>query len=132
MQGRTRLLHVGVDSTTVPRIRVGFQPQPEAREWADDLAAEIQACAGIAPPLFRASSEGSAAREAFRRFTAAVVEHLGEIVAAEASMKLELPVALSFERLRGADVQARARASATLVDKAGLSADEALRLVGLD
>ena len=44
-------------------------------------------------------------REAFRRLTAAVVEHLSELVAEEAATKLEEAVALSFEALRGADVQ---------------------------
>ncbi|MCY4535418.1 MAG: hypothetical protein OXB91_08645 [Bryobacterales bacterium] len=46
--------------------RVGFQPPAEARMWANDQERRIVGAAGIAPPLFLADSDGTAAREAFR------------------------------------------------------------------
>ncbi len=66
----------------------------------------------------------------FRRYTATAAAYLGQIVEAEASAKLDAPVTLTFERLRGADVQGLGRALKSLVES-GATYEDALVQVGL-
>ncbi len=87
-------------------------------------------CAGISPPLFQSSSDGAGSHKSYRRLVNTTIEHLSRLVSEEASRKLELPVALSFERLRGTDIQGIARALKALVASGATYAD-ALVHVGL-
>ena len=130
LRGRTRMTY-GAGDTEPRRLRIGFQPPQGSLEWADGLQARFWAACGFSPALFASGGDGTSQREAFRRFTASTVEHLGELVALEAERKLELPVALSFERLRGSDVQGLGRAVKSLVES-GQSLADALAAVGLE
>lgn len=127
MAGHTRLIG---GAGSLPSARVGFQPPAEARNWANDQERRIMGAAGIAPPLFLAMGDGTAAREAFRRYSATTAAYLGAIIEAEAAAKFETPVQVTFERLRGSDTQGLGRAVKALVD-AGADYGEALVQVGL-
>ena len=127
MAGQTRMIG---SAGSLPSQRVGFQPPAEARNWANDQERRIMGAGGIAPPLFLADSDGTAAREAFRRYSATTAAYLGAIIEAEASAKFETPVTVTFERLRGSDTQGLGRAVKSLVE-AGASYDDALVQVGL-
>ena len=69
-------------------------------------------------------------RESWRRFVLSTVAPLGRLISAEASKKLERPVSLSFESLRGSDAQGISRAVKALTDS-GMSLPDALATVGL-
>ncbi len=134
LQGRTR---VTVDDRArnpqgnVAKYRIGFQPDAEARPWASDLEKRVMAAAGMSPALLLSETDGTASREAFRRFSALVVGYLASIVSTEATRKLETPVSLGSAALRGSDSQGLGRAVKSLVDS-GMSLAEALKTVGLD
>ena len=118
------------DTTGFHAVRYGFAPDAEARHWAADTERRVWAAAGVSPAMFLSSSDGTAAREAFRRFTATTAAYLGDLIAEEASLKLEMDVTLSFEKLRGSDIQGIGRAVKSLVD-AGASYEDALVQAGL-
>ena len=69
-------------------------------------------------------------RESYRRFTLTTISPLGEIIGQELTIKLATNIVLSFETLRGSDVQGAARAVAALV-KAEIDKERALKIVGL-
>ena len=83
---------------------------------------------------FSGSSEGSGAREAFRRFLHATIGPAAELVQEECAVKLDSPgLVLSFDDLFAADVQGRARAWRSLAgQEAALDPQTAARLVGLN
>ena len=130
LRGHTRLAFTGREASSLGRFRVGFQPEPEARQWAANLTSSVYSACGIPGGLFAIGGDGTASRETWRRFTVSTVHHIGQLVAAEAEAKLELPVALSFERLRGADAQSQARGYAALV-QSGMSDPDALKAMNL-
>lgn len=109
--------------------RLGFNPPQAAATWSDASERKIMNAAGLAPSL-RLGSDGTGAREGFRRFTNLVASNLGQIVEAEATRKLEVSVSIGFERLRGSDSQAIGRALKSMVD-AGVPLADALVQVGL-
>ena len=121
---------VGIGEATMAHtLRVGFDPSEQALRWTTALTTALWSACGFAPGLFAGDSQ-QASREAWRRWTL-TVEHLGELVAAEATAKVEQPVALSFERLRsGFDSQTLGRAIKALTD-AGVSLSDTLERVGL-
>ena len=81
--------------------------------------------------LLTAGADGTASREALRRWTHVHVIPLGRIVAAELSDKLDLPgLTLGFEALYGSDVVGRASAAKRMVE-AGMPAEKAFALSGL-
>lgn len=110
--------------------RFGSDPPSELREIRGAAVPAILAAAGVPVELLR-SSDRAGQRESFRRFSLTTLQPLGNLIAAEASAKLERPVTVSFERLRGADVQGIGRALKALVDS-GMALPDALEAVGLD
>ena len=77
-------------------------------------------------------ADGTLAREAYRQFFLSTVQPLGLMIQEVLREGLDAPrLSLSFKRLGGLDVQARARAFKSLVD-GGVQADEAKRLVGFN
>ena len=98
------------------RMRSGFQPDPEARQWAGDLERPTMNAAGLSPALLDSESDGTAAREGFRRFVNVTLAHLAGIVEEEASTKLDMPVSLDLSRLRGIDAPSLGRAIKSEVD----------------
>ena len=89
----------------------------------------VLAACGVPPPLV-APGDGTAAREAWRRFLHGTIHPLGEIVAEEASRKLGIDVGLSFDRLFASDLSGRARAFQSMVN-GGMDAGKAAALAGL-
>ena len=115
----------------VNTAKIGFQPDTEVRSWAKDLERRVMNAGGLSPALLVSESDGTASREALRRFAAITANHLGQVVSEEASLKLEQDVVLTFEKLRGSDSQGLGRALKAMTD-AGMSLADALQAVGLD
>jgi len=96
-----------------------------------ESAMTLAAAFGVAPSLLTARSDGSAQRESFRRFLHTSLSPLARLIEEELTRKLEAPVTLDLTDIHAADVAGRARAFRSLVD-AGLSEDQALRIVGIN
>ena len=111
--------------------RIGFEPPDIARSVREDVFGHVLAACGVPPSLVHERAEGTAAREAFRRWTHVAVEPLGELVAAEIGDKLDVPgLRLNFGQLFSSDLAGRARAVGILA-KAGVELADARRLAGL-
>ena len=88
----------------------------------------LSAC-GIPVDLV-SKSEGTASREAFRRFLHTSIDPVARLVAQELSEKLETDVTLDLSSLHASDVQGRARAFQSLVG-GGMPIAEAAAVTGL-
>ncbi|MDD9980192.1 MAG: phage portal protein [Gammaproteobacteria bacterium] len=128
--------------TNVAQMTGGQEPSSrwEAQKLGPDLGAgqlelrsrsalDVMAAHGVPPALFD-RSDGSAAREAYRRWTLGTLAPLGRLVALELSRKLDLRITIRFDALAGADLATRGRALRQLVD-AGVPLDEARQITGL-
>ena len=88
------------------------------------------AACGVPVELIEAG-QGTASREAYRRFLHSTIAPVARIAAHEIGRKLDVEnLAFKFDALRASDVAGKARAFAGMVG-AGLSADVALGLAGL-
>ena len=76
------------------------------------------------------SSEGTGAREAFRRFLHATIAPAARLVEVELSAKLDTEVTLSFDALYASDITGRARAFQSMVG-GGMDVAKAAALSGL-
>ena len=112
------------------RTRVGPEFALNQVYLRDRLNADIAAAFGVPIELLIADGEGTATREAFRRFVLTTIQPLASMLAEELSLKLDASVAFSFDSLRSSDLQGIARAIKALVDS-GKSLDEAMALAGL-
>ena len=74
--------------------------------------------------------QGTAAREAWRRFLHATIDPLGKLVAEELTEKFEFPVSLNFDSLMASDISGRARAFQSMVG-GGIEITKAAALSGL-
>lgn len=111
------------------RIGAAFPPELEAAR-ASASAALLAAC-GVPPALAEPGADGTASREAYRRFLHVGLAPLARIIAREVARRLDVPgAALTFGELAAADVATRARALASFV-KAGLTIEEARQVVGV-
>lgn len=99
------------------------------------LRNHIESCVlglyGIHPALVSSSSDGTAQREAWRRFTVGTVEAVALVVGGELSTVFGEPVSLTFGRLHANDINGRARAYRSMVD-GKIPVEDARRLAGLD
>ena len=130
--GEPRIVGVGHNNSgAVKTVHIGPDLPGTLRELASDETRAIWAAAGMPPGLFAAEGDGTAVREAQRRFLSSTVYHLAGLVQEEMRLKLDPASALKLDHLRDVQVQGQARAMAALV-KAGVSIPEALRLAGLD
>ncbi len=109
--------------------RFGADPPDSTIKLRKDAAADILSCYGV-PIELVTTADGTGMRESYRRFTLTTISPLGEIIGEELTIKLETNIVLSFETLRGSDVQGAARAVAALV-KAEIDKERALKIVGL-
>ena len=116
----TRKTSVSRIGPSIPASSVGLKT--EASE-------AVFTALGIPLPLV-SGAEGTAAREAWRRFASGCLEPLGRLAATELSDKLDAEIGISFERLFAADLSGRARAFQSLVG-GGMSPKKAARLAGL-
>ena len=78
----------------------------------------------------RPHADGTAQREAYRRFVMASVEPVADLIAEAASEALDTSVSFDFSGVWAHDLAGRATALAKLT-AAGIPIDEARRLAGL-
>lgn len=111
--------------------RLGANPPEALVDLSDRGTLAVLAACGIPPELMSGQSQGTAAREAFRRFLHATVTPLLAAMAAEAAHKLATPgLAFDTTGLHAADVAGRARAFQSMVG-AGMEVSKAAALSGL-
>ena len=109
--------------------RLGANPPTSLVELQRLATEEIYMACGVPPGLFSARNNAGS-REAYRQFIHATIAPLGRLVADELQRKLEVPVTITWEELRSADIAGRARAFQSLVG-AGMAVDRAAALAGL-
>ena len=110
-------------------MRIGAAHHTASVELANAARSSVLAACGI-PPALSHRGEGAGLREAYRQFLFGTVEPIGRQIAAEATAKLDVAVALDFAGLQAADVQGRSRAYASLVN-AGMPSKAAARIAGV-
>ena len=111
--------------------RLGAQftaPQVALRDHVESCVLGLY---GIHPAIVAANSDGTAQREAWRRFTVGTVEPVALVVGAELSRAFGETVTLTFGRLHANDITGRARAYRSMVD-AQMPVADARRLAGLE
>ena len=109
--------------------RLGPEPPEALATVRRDTFEAVLAATGTPPSLFT-DADGTAQREAFRRYLTLTVAPLGRLLAAELTAKLETPVSLDFASLYAHDLVGRASAFQRLVSS-GLELQEALAISGL-
>ena len=97
--------------------------------WKAVLIAVSAAC-GIPAGLSDPDADGTAQREAYRRFVMASVQPIADEVAEIAGEALDTSVTIGFAALHAHDITGRSNAMAKLVS-AGMSLADAQKLVGL-
>ena len=136
LQGRIALVETtrgGWDQSAAPRrdfdlVRVGPDiPRGNVDAFRAARESVLSAC-GYAVQL-EGNSDGTAQREAWRRYMHGTVAPLGRLVAVEAA-RIGLPIDIDFESLFASDVQGRARAFASLVG-GGMSLEAAAAATGI-
>ena len=145
LRGRTSLLETG-------RIQSMARDAPGSDDWkprrlgADppsglvSLRADVEACIasvfGVSPSLLTSTSDGTMARESWRRLLHGVVAPLGKLLSAELRLKLGSPdLALEWRELSAADTAGRGRAFRQLTGNGtspGLTVAQAAAVVGID
>ena len=93
------------------------------------FAAVLNAC-GVPDALAMPGADGTAQREAFRRFLTVGLEPVGQIVAAELAEKLAGPVRFDFTGTYAHDLAGRAAAFSKLV-QGGMALPDAVAVSGL-
>ena len=109
--------------------RAGMDPPEVLATIRGDTADAIFRACGVPEALVN-DADGTAQREAYRRWVMAAVSPMADQLAAELSEKLETPISFRFDGLWAHDTAGRASALASLV-QAGMSLDDALAKVGL-
>ncbi len=109
--------------------RLGPQPPESLGKVMSQGFTEVLAACGCPPSLF-VDADGTAQREAFRRFFSVTVEPLGRLLEVELSAKLETDIRLSFAGRFSADLSGRARAFQSMVG-GGMDVSKAAALSGL-
>ena len=109
--------------------RVGADPPAGEVKLLERSFVEVLSACGVPAALFE-TGDGTAAREAFRRFLHSTLQPLGDLIALELSAKLEADVAVNLDRLFAADLAGRARAFQSMVG-AGMDPGKAAGLAGL-
>ena len=110
-------------------IRWGPEPHAQMMAAYTQAATTALSACNIPPGLILGGLDGSASKEQYRQFYLTGLQSLAGLVEAEVRRKLG-PVELVFDKLQAADIQARSRAYKGFID-AGMSSDDALKLVGL-
>ena len=140
MKGGIGLVRSGSNSYD-PRGQVGNGDWRSARFGADlpegnisarrDAGMDLVAAMGIPSGLYSGGATGTGLQEAYRQFSTAMLEPLGELVAAELRDKLDVPnLVLRFDKVAASDVVRRATAFQRLRDS-GVLEDDARRIAGV-
>ena len=131
--------HAGQWDTETPaggvRSRLEHVTYGMERENVDALRTatgrDVLGACGVPPTLFVPNSDGTAQREAFRRFLHASLRPLARIMESELRLKLDAPdLILDLSEVNAADTAGRARAFGALI-KAGVSGEDAARETGI-
>lgn len=110
-----------------------IQPDPQQGHVSirSESAQEVLAALGVPPSLVMSSSDGTAQREAFRRFLHSTIHPLAAIVQEELREKLDSPqLTLNFQKLFAADLSGRARAFQSMVG-GGMDITKAASISGI-
>ena len=92
---------------------------------------DVLAACGVPPTLLVANSDGTAQREAYRRFLHTSLRPLARIMEAELRLKLDAPdLILDLGELHASDTAGKARSFKAFVDS-GMSGEDAAREVGV-
>ena len=115
-----------------------FDPKrlgPHPPESLVRLRAQVEICIfalfGLSPSLVNSTSDGTMARESFRRLQTSAIRPLANIIENELQRVLEVPFALSLAPLRALDTQGAARALHSLA-QSGMNFDDALKASGFE
>ena len=111
-------------------VRFGANWPTAVSEARDPIGASILAACGVPPTLAAVSSDGTAQREAFRRFLVSTIRPVAQIIETELQAKLDPAAELRFSDLAASDVTGKARAASSLI-KGGIEKERALRIAGL-
>ena len=111
--------------------RLGADPPSALVTLRQHVESSVLACFGVPAPLGPMGlTDGTAMREALRRYWTLTVQPLADVIAEELARVLERPAALTIGRAAGtADVASRARAVKALHD-AGVELPDAMHRVG--
>ncbi len=140
LRGRTALVETvahawGEGRSAAPQAdwrpqRIGANPPPSLATLRSDSGMAVLAACGVSSDLFM-PGDASGQREAWRRFLHGSVQPLGDLLAGELAVKLDVPgLRLNFDRLMASDLSGRARAFGSLV-QGGMDAERAAALAGL-
>ena len=110
--------------------RLGPEIPDGLRALYGDILDRVLGACGIPAALAAADADGTAQREAYRRFVMSAVEPVAEVIAEEASAKLDAEVGFDFAQLHAHDIQGRASAYERL-RRAEMPDADARRLTGL-
>lgn len=111
--------------------RLGPTPNSQLIELLGVAAHQVYAACGVPPTLFVSNSDGTAQREAFRRFLHSSLRPLARLVERELQTKLNAPgLALDLSELHAADVAGRARSFKALI-ASGVAPVDAARETGV-
>ena len=111
--------------------RFGISPPLPLVSLRNDVAVSVLACNLIPPSLVQTNSDGTAQREAYRRWIQSGIAPTGRIVAKEFSRVLGVEISFEWDRLHASDVTGKARAAKALAEIEGVSMEKALMLAGL-
>ena len=109
--------------------RLGANPPIGLVKLHEQASAEVLGACGV-PVELLTSGEGTALREAHRRFLFSTISPLGRTVSEELSAKFETSVSLGWAELMASDIAGRARAFQSLVG-GGMQLERAAALSGL-
>ena len=112
-------------------VRIGANPPETLAMLRSESALSVLAACGVPVELIATRGDGTAQREAWRRFLFGTVAPVGSIVERELRDKLDAPdLKLDWNELRASDLAGRARAFQSLVG-AGMKVAKAAALSGL-
>ena len=118
----------GASGEWMPR-RIGASPPASLVELYRETDIQVLSACGVPIELAK-SGQGTASREAYRRFLFGTINALGMLVEHEIRLKLDDAVKLTWKELQSSDITGRARAFQSMVG-AGMKVDQALALSGL-
>ena len=111
-------------------VRFGAAWPSAVGELRDPIGLSIALACGI-PHALVSNSDGTAAREGFRRFLTTTIRPVARIIETELRAKLDPTAELSFSELAASDITGKARAVGSLVKSGGIDKERALRIAGL-
>ena len=109
--------------------RIGADPPEALVNLSEAAFLRVLAAAGVPPSLF-VDADGTAQREALRRWHMGVVRPLAKALEHELSIKMGAPVRLSFDAYPK-DMVSRAQVFAKLIAAEGMTVEKALELSGI-